>query len=123
MISGGYLNSVQTFVKALERYSPSLEGLKALSKAAADVGVPELRSASIGLQGLVKTKEGASGVNRFASKAPSKIYPTREEVLGNLLGTLSTSKNANVQAIAAELAAGWFQSVATSVVGIYGKRA
>ena len=122
MISGGYLNSVQTFVKALERYSPSLEGLKALSKAAADVGVPELSSASIRLQGLVKT-EGAIGVNRFASKAPTKIYPTREEVLGNLLGTLSTSKNASVQAIAAELAAGWFQSVATSIVGIYGKRA
>ena len=111
---------VDVFVKALERYSPSLDGLKSISKAAADIGIPELRSASIGLQGMIQSG-GAVGISRFG-KAPSKIYPTQSEVFGNLFAALSQSQNASVKAFSAELAAKWLiNRIENREVGIYGK--
>ena len=111
---------VDAFVKALERYSPSLDGLKSLSQAAADVGIPELRSASIGLQGLVQSG-GMAGIGRFGS-APSKIYPTQSQVFGNLFAALSQSPNAGVKAFGAELAAKWLiNRIEKGEVTIYGK--
>lgn len=109
---------LESFVQALERYTPSLDGLKKISEAAASVGLPELRQASLKLQKL-GSDEFNKGLRRFGA-VPKRIYPSREEILGNLFATLSESPSPKVKAFVANLAVAWFKPVAQEI-GIYGK--
>lgn len=111
----------QMFVRALAGYENSPSGLAGILQAAKQTGVTELQTASMQLNRLVADKNGKiQGTSRFAEKAPA-IYPSKAEVLADLLSNLDKSSNPRVKAFAADIAAAWMTQVRKDGVGIAGK--
>lgn len=104
------------FVQALAEYSGSAAGLAGILNAAKQTGVTELQVASMQLNRLVASKGGnkVQGASRFAEKAPS-VYPSKSEVVANLLLHLESSSNPRVKAFAADVAAAWMVQVQKDV--------
>lgn len=111
--------SLDPLVRAIEAYRGNAAGLAKIIDAAGRVGVLELERAVLSLRKLVGAESKGVNASRFAAKAP-KVYPSKGEVVGDLLANLSLSQNLNVQALAAELAVSWFKGVA-EVVKILGR--
>lgn len=118
MISGGVqmrqTGSLDALVRAIEAYRGNAAGLSKIIDAAGRVGILELEKAGLSLRKLVGAESKGVNASRFASKAP-KVYPSKGEVVGNLLSNLSLSQNSNVQALAVELAVSWFKGVTQDV--------
>lgn len=112
---------IKAFVKKLEAYNPASGDVKAIVKAAFDTGILELQKAGSALKGLVASVGNGSrvGLSRFVDKAPA-VYPSKGEVIGNLLASLYSSSSSKAKTLAVELAVALFQDIAKEV-NIHGK--
>ncbi len=110
------LKNYDALLKALSSYRPTLSGVKALEEAASKVDI-NLNQA-FAEAGLGKFKSALRGINPslFGSKAPA-LYPGQAEVVAALFMKIEKQN----PALAGELAAEWFHTVAKEVP-IYGKQ-